>query len=219
MILYTVPHGNGFFVITGYAMPYIGLTGIFGAGKSSALRIFEQLGAYVIDADEIARHIPDNDSAVRNEIGRLLGSGLIDHQGRIDRRKLAEIVFADDLKRVQLEALIHPRVFAEAEIRRDRAYAETPERMVIFEAPLLVETGYFRRMDALMVIVCPIETALARLEGRGFSRQQSIMRMRAQLGQEEKRKEADYIIDNSRTVAETAIQVTELYRKIMALPR
>jgi dephospho-CoA kinase len=70
-----------------------------------------------------------------------------------------------------------------------------------------------------MVIVCPIETALARLEGRGFSRQQSIMRMRAQLGQEEKRKEADYIIDNSRTVAETAIQVTELYRKIMALPR
>lgn len=199
-------------------MPYIGLTGIFGAGKSSALRIFEQLGAYVIDADEITRHILDNDSAVRNEIGRLLGSNLIDHQGRIDRRKLAEVVFADDFRRAQLEALIHPRVFAEAEIRRDRAYAADPGRMVLLEAPLLVETGYHRRMDALIVIACPIETALARLEGRGFSRQQSIARMRAQLGQEEKKKEADYIMDNSGTVEETETQAAKIYGEIMSSP-
>lgn len=201
------------------AMPYIGLTGIFGAGKSSVLRIFERLGAFVIDADEIARNILDNDTAVRCEITRLMGADVTGPDRLIDRKQLAEVVFADDFRRAQLEALIHPRVFAEAEIRRDRAYASASERMVLFEAPLLVETGYHKRMDALIVIVCPIETALARLEGRGFARQESLARMRAQIGQEEKKKEADYIIDNSGTVEDTEIQATETYRKIMSLPR
>ncbi|MBI5141392.1 MAG: dephospho-CoA kinase [Nitrospirae bacterium] len=204
------------------AMPYIGLTGIFGAGKSSILRIFERLGAFVIDADEIVRDILDNDAAVQGEIARILGADTTAPDGTIDRKQLARIVFADDFRRAQLEALIHPRVFAEAEIRRDRAYAEAhgqmQERMVVFEAPLLVETGYHKRLDALIVIVCPIETALARLEGRGFSRQQSVARMRAQLGQEEKKKEADFIIDNSGTAKEAAIQAAEIYRKITTAP-
>lgn len=200
-----------------FAMPYIGLTGVFGSGKSSVLRTFAGLGAVTVDADRVVREITDNDDAILREIQSRFGAGVLRSDGRLDRRRLADIIFNDDLKRADLEALLHPHVFAEAERIRERACVENPKAVVIFEAPLLVETAYHRRMDGLITVTAPVEAIFRRLEGRGFSRREILARMKAQLSQDAKKEQADWIIDNSGSPEETAERVRAVYSEIVSL--
>ena len=195
-------------------MPYIGLTGIFGAGKSSVLRDFAKLGALTIDADCIVRNITDSDPALVNKIAVKFGSDVLLPEGKLNRKHLAAVIFSDDVKRAELEALLHPYVFAEAKSKKQEAYEKDTKRIIVFEAPLLIETGYNNLMDGLIVVTCPIEEIFSRLEKRGFSRQEVVARLKAQLSQQEKAARADYLIDNSGSVNETAKQVERIYREI-----
>jgi len=198
-------------------MPYAGLTGCFGAGKSTVREIFEKLGATGIDADALVRNLVDADAAIRREIAARIGPEVLRPDGTLDRPKTAEIVFSDDLKRADLEALLHPYVFAEAERIRDKAYAKDPSALVIFEAPLLVETGYYRRMDALVTVICPMDILLQRLKTRGFSAESALKRLRAQLSQEEKSQAADFVVNNGGTIADTASLVTQIKSRLSRL--
>jgi len=195
-------------------MPYLGLTGVFGAGKSTVRRMFEDLGAVGIDADAVVRRIVDRDEALRREIAARLGPEVLRPDGGLDRARTARIVFADDLKRADLEALLHPFVFSEAERLRDAAFRKSPSAVVLFEAPLLVETGYNERMDGLIAVSCPMDTLLVRLEGRGFSRREALARLRAQLGQEQKEAAADWTIRTGGSLEETRRQVEAVHRAI-----
>jgi len=195
-------------------MPYVGLTGVFGSGKSSVLRTFAELGAVTVDADRIVRELTDNDAAILREIESRFGSEILLADGSLDRKRLADMIFSDDLMRAGLEALLHPHVFAEAERIRDRVYRSNPKTVVIFEAPLLVETGYHHRMDGLIAVIAPLEAIFSRLEGRGFSREEILARMKAQLGQEAKKEHADWIIDNGGRPEETSAQAAEVFREL-----
>lgn len=178
------------------------------------LRTFAGLGAVTVDADRIVRELTDNDAAILREIESRFGSEVFLADGRLDRKLLADMIFGNDLMRAGLEALLHPHVFAEAERIRDRAFNKDPKTVVIFEAPLLVETGYHHRMDGLIAVIAPLEAIFARLEGRGFSREEILARMKAQLGQEAKKEHADWIIDNSGTPEETSVQAAAVLAEI-----
>lgn len=195
-------------------MPYIGLTGIFGAGKSSVLQVFEKLGALTIEADRIVRNIIDSEPVLLKKIAARFGSDVLLPEGGLNRKRLASIVFSDDVKRADLETILHPYVFREAESKKKRAYKENDKRIIVFEAPLLIETGYSDSMDKVVVVTCPIEKIFRRLEKRGFSKKEVVARFKAQLSQEEKAAQADYIIDNSGSVHETNRQIEGIYRKI-----
>ncbi len=195
-------------------MPYIGLTGIFGAGKSSVLQVFARLGALTIEADRIVRNIIDSEPVLLKKIAAKFGSDVLLPEGRLNRKRLASIVFSDNIKRANLEALLHPYVFRKAESQKKREYKKDAKRIIVFEAPLLIETGYSDSMDKVIVITCPIEKIFSRLEKRGFSRQEVVARFKAQLSQEEKTARADYIIDNSGSVHETDRQIEGVYSEI-----
>ncbi|MCG2722705.1 MAG: dephospho-CoA kinase [Thermodesulfovibrionales bacterium] len=192
-------------------MLVIALTGNYGMGKSFVLALFQQLGAVVLDADEIVRSLLSGREAV-GKIRALLGETVFSENGRVNRDRLAELVFRNDSLRRSLEDILHPQVFE----RIDSFLAAHGKKgmVVIVEVPLLFERGYENRFDRTITVFTDDETALRRLEAKGIEREKASLRLKTQLPIEEKKRRADFLIDNRGTPQETEAQVKPLYKKL-----
>jgi dephospho-CoA kinase len=188
-------------------MPYLGLTGNFGTGKSTVLSLFKELGAATISADWLVANILKRQNIVE-AIAVLLGSHVITENGKLDKAMVASIIFDEPDKRKHVEAIIHPIVFEEAQ--QIRAQAKERKAVIVFEVPLLFEGGYESHFDKTILVYCNPETAIRRLCAKGFSQEESLRRISAQMPLDEKLKKADYIIDNSLSYDDTKRQVKEL---------
>ena len=199
----------------------VGLTGGIGCGKSTVAAMMRKLGCHVLDADELAHRLIEPGQPAYEDIVREFGREILEASGRIDRSKLGAVVFADTERRAKLESFIHPRIF-EARAKELKALEEAnPHGVAIIEAALLVEAGYYKQLDRLVVVWCRPEQQLARLTdpafGRNMTPDQAKRRIAAQLDLSEKRKLADDEIDNSGTVEETERQVIALVEKLKRL--
>jgi dephospho-CoA kinase len=180
-----------------WPLPVLGLTGSIASGKSEAGRIFAALGAEVIDADGLLREVTRRGRPAHREIVRRFGRGVLTAAGGISRRKLAAEVFGDPGKRAALEAITHRRIMkaADARIRRIGARRFVP---VFLEAALLVETGLYRMLDGLVVVVCDRRLQVERLrESRGLGEDQIRLRLDAQMPWRAKARAADWIVENN----------------------
>ena len=195
----------------------VGLTGGIGSGKSAAADEFARLGASVVDADAIARRLTDPGGAAIPEIRRAFGDDILLASGAMDRDAMRERVFADPGARKRLEALLHPMIRA----RSDRQIAAASGPYVVHVVPLLVESGEYRsRVDRVLVVDCPEETQLARVQARsGLTEAQARAIVRAQASRTERLAAADDVIDNSTTLDSLRRQVTELHAKYAQLSR
>jgi dephospho-CoA kinase len=191
-------------------MRKIGLTGGIASGKSTVAAMLRELGFDVIFADEISRRLLDPGQAAYEETVREFGREIVRPDGTLDRKKIAAIVFADRGKLDRLNAIIHPRV--ETQILKQFAdWEREGNRKVAFvEAALLVEAGYMRNLDGLVVTWCKPEQQMERLLARGMTERDAQARIGAQMPVEEKLKLADHKIDCSGTIEETRRQVEEL---------
>ena len=189
----------------------VGLTGNIGAGKSTVARMLAGHGARVIDADRLAHRLLLAGSPVLGTVVDVFGLDVLDKAGNVDRAILGERVFANAELRSRLEAILHPEIRALEEAEAERP--PSPE-IVVTEAALLVETGSYRRYDRLVVVTAPQATRLERLEKRGLERDAAHRRMAAQISQGAKTRVADFIIDNSGSVAETATQVQAVFERL-----
>lgn len=195
----------------------VGLTGGIGSGKSAAADEFARLGASVVDTDVIAHRLTDAGGAAIPEIRRAFGDEILLASGAMDRDAMRERVFADPGVRKRLEALLHPMIRA----RSDREIAAAPGPYVVHVVPLLVESGEYRsRVDRVLVVDCPEETQLARVQARsGLTEAQARAIVRAQASRTERLAAADDVIDNSTTLDSLRRQVTELHAKYTKLSR
>ena len=194
----------------------VGLTGGIAAGKSTVASMFHELGAPVLDADDLAREATAPGSATLRRIAEELGGQILDGAGELDRKALGQLVFSDPDVRARLEAIIHP-VIARAARERIAALAGEGHSVVIYEAALLVETGRHREMDRLVVVAAGDAVRIARLMARdGLDRVQAEARLAAQLPQREKEELADYVIDNSGPLAQTRARVERVWRSLRA---
>ena len=195
-------------------MRRIGLTGGIASGKSTVAAMLRELGFDVLFADEISRRLLDPGQAAYDETIREFGREIVLPDGTLDRKKAASIVFADRAKLDRLNAIIHPRV--EAQILKQLAeWDRGGNRKVAFvEAALLVEAGYMKNLDGLIVTWCRPEQQLQRLTARGMTEQDARARIAAQMPVEEKLKLANYKIDCSASIEETRRQVQELAREL-----
>lgn len=194
----------------------LGLTGGIASGKSTVARILEELGAPVVDADVLARRVVEPGQPAFDDIVREFGRGVLGEDGAIDRRKLADVVFADEGKRRRLNAITHPRIAQAAQAETARHVAAGAP-VVFYEAALLVENRIHELLDGLVVVSAPEEAQLARLVARdGFSEEAARARLRAQLPLAEKLKVATHVIDNSGSPAATRAQVERLYRELLS---
>jgi dephospho-CoA kinase len=194
-------------------MRKIGLTGGIASGKSTVAAMLLELGFAVIFADEIARRLLDLGEAALHETVREFGPEILGPDGTLDRKKLAAIVFAVQGKLDRLNAIIHPPV--EAEMLKQFGEFEREGRSVAFvEAALLVEAGFIKDLDELVVAWCRPEQQLERLIARGLSEQEARSRIAAQMPVDEKLKLATYKIDCSGSMEETRRQVEELAKTL-----
>jgi dephospho-CoA kinase len=194
----------------------VGLSGGIGSGKSTVARIFERLGARILDADAITRELQARGSPLLERIVEAFGAEVLTPEGELDRMALGERVFRDAAARERLEALVHPAVGAEL-ARRLAAAREAGIPLVVVDVPLLFETAAARRLgfDALVLVWCRAEQQVERQLARdGTGREQAERRLRAQLPLDAKRALADFVIDNSDRIEDTERQVRELFERL-----
>jgi len=175
----------------------VGLTGGIGSGKSEVAKIFAELGAFVIDTDELAREAVAPGSAGLREVAAIWPQ--VVREGALDRQALAAIVFADDAQRERLNAIVHPEV---RRLAAERERAAAPGQLVVQVIPLLFEVGLDARMDASVVVVAPDAARLARVLARdGVDEAHARARMAAQISPDAARRRAGYVIENDADLA------------------
>lgn len=192
-------------------MKILGITGGIGAGKSSVTRIFAELGAEIIDADQLAREILEPQGAAFSDVIAAFGKNILKPDGSIDRKKLAEIVFHNDEKLSLLNRLTHHYVFLEMERRIARSQA----RLICLDVPLLFSCEFPIACDKTLVVTAPEKMRIARVMKRdGCTRRQVMERMEKQLSEEVMRNRADMVIENVGPPEQLREAVGEIYKEM-----
>ena len=193
----------------------VGLTGGIATGKSTVSDILQSLGAIVLDADVLAREVVEPDQPALATIVREFGREVLQADGRLDRKRLAAVVFAHPERRRRLEAITHPAIRERFQARLAGLEAEGYEGLVFWDAPVMIEAGGHRAMDRLVVVVADETTQRARAIGRDGDAADVERRIANQLPLAEKVKLADYVIDNSGDRAATEARTREVHAALL----
>ncbi|MBK0419154.1 dephospho-CoA kinase [Leucobacter sp. CSA1] len=198
-------------------MALIGLTGGIASGKSTIGRRLEALGSVRIDADRLAREAVEPGSRGLRLVVERFGEEIIRDDGSLDRAALGERVFGDPEALADLNAIVHPEVRRLAERRVAEARAADPDAIIVYEVPLLVESGADMDWDLVVVADAPAETRVRRqVELRGLDEGDARRRVASQASDEERRAAADVVIDTSGDEARTIEQVDALWKRLTA---
>jgi dephospho-CoA kinase len=199
-------------------MLVVGLTGGIASGKSVVAAMFKELGARVIDADRISREVMVPHTECWEKVLHHFGKAILASNLTINRKKLASEIFADSEKRSVLNRIVHPFIQKRIDEMLSRIRSFDPGALVVIDAALLVETGQYKCYDKLVVVATEEKTQLSRLVSRDkLSREEALRRARAQLPLAEKKKVADYVINNGGSLGETRKQTEELFHALCAL--
>ncbi|MDW7738748.1 MAG: dephospho-CoA kinase [Bacillota bacterium] len=194
----------------------IGLTGGIASGKTTVSGMLVQKGAHLIDADLLAREVVEPGQPAWHEIVDWLGDSILLPDQKIDRTKLAELVFSDSVKLDRLNSIIHPKVGSLLIQRSKEIKEREPEAIIVYDIPLLVEAGMQKMVDMVLLVYVTRNIQLDRLQNRdGLCREDAELRLQAQMPLEKKKKYAHFVIDNSGTFQETARQVEEFWNRMI----
>lgn len=204
-------------------MKRICITGGIACGKSSVGEVWRELGAGIIDADEVCHELLRKKRPLIGRIVSAFGRGVLNRSGGIDRRILGRIVFADGEKRRKLNALIHPeaRRVINAWLKmqaggrfEDGSRRNTRVNVAAVVVPLAYEAGWERGWDAIICVAAPLSAQISRLKRKGFSEKDARRRIAAQMPLAEKMNRADYVIFNAGTVAGLRQQAMLVFRNV-----
>ena len=196
----------------------VGLTGSIAVGKSFVTDCLREAGCRVIDADSVARAVVEPGQPGLARIAEAFGTEVLRPDGTLDRARLGAIVFADEKRRVMLNAILHPLIIASQDEQLRQWERQEPHGIGVVDAALMIETGSFRRFDKLIVVHCAPEVQIERLMKRDhITREAAQLRIAAQMPQQQKMAYADYLIDTTSDFDETRRQTHEVYRQLNSL--
>lgn len=195
----------------------VGLTGGIGSGKTTVAQLIHAAGIPVIDADVIAREVVEPGQPALDELAVEFGSDILYDDGSLNRGELAQRAFASSAATARLNAITHPKI----EQRTAELFAELQQQghdIVVWDMPLLVDKGYDKQMDAVIVVDVDADTRMKRLVSyRGLAADDAARRIATQVGDEERRQAATYIIDNHGSIENLAPQVDEIITQLRAV--
>ncbi len=195
-------------------MKVIGLTGGIGSGKSTVSQFLAALGAVILNADEVGHEAFKPDTEIWRRVIAAFGRQIVTPDGNIDRKKLGDIVFGNAESLSRLNQMMHPRMYALVKAQLEK-YRRQGTRVIVLEAPLLLEAGWTSLVDEVWVTTAAEATVLKRLEERtGLSRAESLTRIRSQLSSAERVRQADVVINTDCNLDELKSRVTELWQRL-----
>ena len=194
--------------------PVIGILGGIGSGKSTVAAEFAKLGCKVIDADEIAHELLDEPS-IKEKLLDIFGQDILDSSDKIDRKKLAEIVFTDKKKIASLNSIIHPLVLQRTQELIENYKSQNQVKAIVLDMPLLVEVGWSKRCDKLIFVNCEQKLRLERAKKLGFDENHVKIRENFQISLDNKASLADNTIENNSDLSAIANQVTGIFSYIV----
>lgn len=198
-------------------MKIIGLTGGIASGKSTVSSVFREMGAIILDADQIARQVVLPQQPAWEDIVVLFGPQVLNQDQSLNREKLAEIVFNNHNCLNELNRITHPRIMQYYKDTLRKISMEKPEAIVILEVPLLYETNMDKLCQQVIVVWVDRETQIKRLmEREKLSYEDAIKRVDSQMPLDEKARRADFVIDNRGSMVETKEKATIYYNEILA---
>ena len=194
-------------------MVLVGLTGGLGAGKTTIAGLFQDCGAQVIDADQLARDVVKPGKPAWKEIKRQFGNGVFHSDQTLNRQALAQVVFHKPSKLKVLQNILHPRVAREQATRTKVIGKTFPQAVIIYDAALLIEAGAHRRMDHVIVVKADRTTQISRVCHRdGLTKTEALRRIRQQMPLRQKLQYADTVLDGTWTRPRLRLVVKSLYR-------
>jgi dephospho-CoA kinase len=195
-------------------MPRIGLTGGIASGKSTVCGLLREWGCYIIDADKVAHELMLKSQPCYEPVVEAFGEKILDSAGQIDRLKLGSIAFEDQALLGILNKIVHPHVIGRILTQLEILESKHPQRTIVVDASLLIESGFYKSFKRVVVVTCTPEQQIERLISRnGYSQAQARQRIAVQMPLEQKRRFADYVIDNSGSLEQTKAQVDALVKE------
>jgi dephospho-CoA kinase len=193
----------------------VGLTGGIASGKSVVAEVFREEGAFVLDTDTLGHELMEPGTPSHQEIWERFGDTILGPDGQIDRKKLGEKVFGDERARLQLNAILHPRILSEAERRVARYARRNPGGIAVTQAALMAEAGAFGRFDRIVLTECDTTTQVRRLRARdGLSEDEAVRRISAQADSAARRRIAHIVLDTSGSLEETRAKARQAFESL-----
>jgi dephospho-CoA kinase len=193
----------------------VGLTGGLGTGKSFVGKTLAALGAHLIQADELGHRALAPTGEAYHPVVHEFGQEILDADGRIDRSRLAALVFGNPQRLAQLNSIVHPAVHRLQQAMERDIRAADPDAMIVYEAAILIETGAYKDYDRIILVTCSEEKQIERAMSRGgVTREDVQARLDRQLPLEAKRQFADYVIDTSGSKEDTIRQARAVYEEL-----
>jgi dephospho-CoA kinase len=196
-----------------------GITGTIGTGKSTAAAMFGELGAFIIDADKLAREAVEPGKPAWQGIIDYFGQDILNSDQTVNRQMLADIVFRERGKLQKLNSIVHPEVLREDQRLVEERKSADPEGLIVKDIPLLLEMGpdvAKLLVDKIIVVYASAEVQLKRLIARGIEEADARSRIKTQIPVQDKTQFADFVINNDGTLEETRLQVKKIYARLMA---
>ncbi len=196
-------------------MLIIGLTGGVASGKSLVSEVWRKEGAYIIDADQIARDLVKPYSDSWKDIVDVFGIEVVQEDGNINRRRLASIIFSNPEKREHLNKILHPRIKEEINKRINEIRDKNPKAIVVIDAPLLIESKDYRQVDKVVVVTSSEDNQIERIKLRnGLRKEEAKMIIDSQMPLSEKLKFADFVIENDGSIEDVRKRAIEIFKEI-----
>ena len=193
----------------------IGLTGGIGTGKSSVSTLFKEWGAYIFDADVVAKDIINNNDTAQSELIAEFGTDVLGADNKIDKKKLARIAFSDEDHQLRLNIIIHPYVFNEIDATFDKVLADGNHEVFVVDAALIYESGADTHMDYVIVVTSHLRIRTERVMTRGgLTLDEFLQRVELQWPDEDKVHMADFVIHNNSTEEHLAAEAKKIYNRL-----
>ena len=193
----------------------IGLTGGIGTGKSSVSALFKEWGAYIFDADVVAKDIINNNDTAQSELIAEFGTDVLGADNKIDKKKLARIAFSDEDHQLRLNIIIHPYVFNEIDATFDKVLANGNHEVFVVDAALIYESGADTHMDYVIVVTSHLKIRTERVMTRGgLTLDEFLQRVELQWPDEDKVHMADFVIHNNSTEEHLAAEAKKIYNRL-----
>ncbi|OGC77487.1 MAG: dephospho-CoA kinase [candidate division Zixibacteria bacterium RBG_16_40_9] len=198
-------------------MLIVGITGGIASGKTEVAKVFQKKGAIIISGDEIGKKVVERNPMVLKKIVKAFGKGILNSNGKLNRKKLGEVAFASERNKDKLNRIVHPYLLRELKHEITKfPKTRNKKQILVVDAALIVEWKLYKNLDKLILVTSPKEKRLARLRKLGFSKKEASDRIKRQVTDSRRRRYSDFVISNNGSLKQLKDKAQVVWKEVVS---